>query len=508
MNSYSVIIPDDSHQVLHKHLLRLDGQEDLCFATYNPSSGQNRLTGIISSVILPEQDEREVHGNVSFGSNYFERALRVARSRKEGLVFLHSHPAPGWQNMSHDDIVAEERLAPATKAATNLPLLGMTIGTDHAWSGRFWVKSKGEKRKYERKWCESVRVISDKLSITFNDHLLLPAFDAGKQLRTISAWGQSTQEDLSRLRIGIIGLGSVGSIVGEILARTGFSNFVLIDFDVVEEKNLDRTVFMREDVGRSKVIAMKDAIKRAATSPTINIRCVEFSICEADGYSAGLDCDVLFSCVDRPWPRQVINSISYGHLIPVIDGGILVRSNKDNTRLIGADWKVHTVGYNRPCLECLGQYKTANAVLEKDGKLDDPSYLKGLDKSQYNEVHENVFPFSSNVASLEVLQLLSLILSPSGLSNLGQQTFHFVTGELERDKSLKCDPNCFFPTISGKGDFSGIEVTSEHTVAEKAREARKIAEVKKFKTELLTTTAIEGKKKKNLWNRILGVLKF
>ncbi len=470
---YSVVIPDDYHQVLHKHLLRLDGREDLCFATYNPSFGLNRFSGIISSVILPEADEREVHGNVSFKANYFERAIRVARSRKEGLVFLHSHPVPGWQGMSHDDIVAEERMAPATKAATGFPLLGMTIGTDQAWSARFWNKSQIEKRKYERNWCESVRVISDKLSITFNDNMLIPSFDAGKQLRTISAWGQKTQEDLSRMRIGIVGLGSVGSIVAEILARTGFSKFVFIDFDVVEEKNLDRTVFLRDDVGRAKVFAMKDAISRAATSPSLDVQCVEYSICEERGFTASLDCDVLFSCVDRPWPRQVINFISYGHLIPAIDGGILVRSNKNNTRLIGADWKVHTVGYGRPCLECLGQYKTSNAILEKDGKLDDPGYLQGLDRSQFQEVHENVFPFSSNVASLEVLQLLSLTVAPSGLSNIGQQTVHFVTGELERDKSHKCDANCFFPSVQGKGDSAGIEVFSKHPIAEKAREVRK-----------------------------------
>lgn len=469
---YSVVVPGDSHQVLQKHLIRVDGQEDLCFATYNPSLGDKRFTGIISSVILPELNEREIHGNVSFKSNYFERAIRVARVRKEGLVFLHSHPVLGWQDMSHDDIVAEERMAPASKAATGFPLLGMTIGSDQSWSARFWNKSQNEKRKYERQWCESVRVISERLSVTFNDNLLIPSFDAGKQLRTISAWGQKTQEGLSRLRVGIVGLGSVGSIIAEILARTGFSNFVLVDFDSVEEKNLDRTIFLREDVGRAKVFAMKDAISRAATSPKIDVNCVEYSICEEKGYNASLDCDVLFSCVDRPWPRQVINFISYGHLLPVIDGGILVRSNKNNTKLIGADWKVQTIGYDRSCLECLGQYKTANAILEKDGKLDDPSYLKGLDKAEYQEVHENVFPFSSNVASLEVLQLLNLIFGTPGLSNVGQQTYHFVTGELERDKSQVCDPNCFFPTIQGKGDSSGIEVFGKHLIAEKAREAR------------------------------------
>ena len=127
---------------------------------------------------------------------------------------------------------------------------------------------------------------------------------------------------------------------------------------------------------------------------------------------------------------------------------------------------------NNSHLECLGQYKTANAILEKDGKLDDPSYMAGLNKSQFLEVHENVFPFSSNVASLEVLQLLSLFIAPSGLSDVGQQMFHFVPGTLEQDKSKCCNPECYFLVILGKGDFSGIEVYGVHSVAKAARKSR------------------------------------
>lgn len=374
--------------------------------------------------------------------------------------------------MSPDDVVAEERMAPAVGATTNLPLLGMTIGTDQSWSARFWTKDTTQRRKYVRHWCDNVRVLGKKLTVTFNDNILPPLFDSEKQLRTISAWGKKTQEDLSRLRIGIVGLGSVGSIVAEILARTGFSNFILIDFDTVEEKNLDRSTFIKSDVGKAKVHAIEEVIKRAATSPSPKIYTCEYGITEEEGYRAGLDCDILFSCVDRPWPRQILNFIAYAHMIPVIDGGILVRTNKTNTRMIGADWKIQTVGYKRPCLECLGQYKTSNAVLEKDGKLDDPSYLAGLDKSQYSEAHENVFPFSSNVASLEVLQLLSLVIAPSGLADVGQQMFHFVPGSLEQEKSRKCDPHCYFPSITGCGDLSGVEVYGIHKLAQKIRMLR------------------------------------
>jgi molybdopterin/thiamine biosynthesis adenylyltransferase len=465
---------DEVHLELCKHLIRDDGQEDLCFATYVPVAGKDRLTGIVTHIILPMEHERELHGNVGFLPPYLERVMKIAMKRKEGIVFLHSHPWTGWQGMSPDDIICETRLSPTAYAVTDLPLLGMTVGLDGSWSARFWVKVRRVKREYNRKWCESVRIISEGLSITFNENLLKSHFNEKKQLRTISAWGQKAQEDLSRLRIGIVGLGSVGSIVSEMLARTGISHFTLIDFDSVEEKNLDRlTNVYQADVGRSKVAAITDGIKRSSTSSHVEVICSEYSICEEQGYRRALDCDILFSCVDRPWPRQVLNYISYNYLIPVIDGGIIVRTNKKNNNLVGADWKAQTIGYKHPCLECLGQYKTENAILEKKGFLDDPQYIKGLDKQTSLDYHENVFVFSSHLASLEVLQLLSLFISPSGVSCVGQQMHHFVTGEMDTDNQKKCHENCFFPTTIGKGDYANMIVFGKHQVAEDARIKRK-----------------------------------
>lgn len=473
MKTFSVVMTDEVHQELFSHLIREDEQEDLCFATYVPSSGANRSSGILSQIILPEEDERNVHGNVGFMPHYFERVLKIAAERKEGIAFLHSHPSKGWQGMSDDDIIAETRISPSVMGLTGFPLLGLTLGTDGAWSGRFWIKDEKEKRKYNRNWCDTVRVIGKKLSITYNDDLLPPIFDSAKQLRTISAWGSKTQEDLSRLKIGIAGLGSVGSIVAEILARTGIADFTLIDFDAVEEKNLDRlTNVFKEDIGRAKVLAVADGIRKSATAPKIKITSCEYSICEKQGFETALDCDIIFSCVDRPWPRQVLNFIAYAHLIPVIDGGILVRTNKRNTNIIGADWKAQTVGYKRACLECLGQYKTENAVLEISGKLDDPEYIKGLDTSKFLDAHENVFAFSSHLASMEVLQMLTLFIAPSGIADVGQQLQHFVLGTMDIDSGKLCHENCFFQSVIGRGDLSGVAVYGEHEIAVTARRLR------------------------------------
>ena len=471
MKTFSVAIGGDIHRQLTQHLIRKDRQEDICFATYVQSRGKERFTGILSKLIMPQHDERNVHGNASFMPAYVERALQVAADRKEGLALLHSHPCPGWQDMSPDDIIAEKRLSPAVMAVTKLPLLGMTIGADETWSARFWTKHPAKRRNYVRNWCHSVRVAGQKLTISFNGRLVPSSIDRDKQLRTISAWGLQTQQDLSRLTVGIIGLGSVGSMVAEILARTGFSKFILIDFDRVERKNLDRlTNVFPSAIGKLKVEAIAKGIQRSKTVRKATIKQVPYSICEAEGYQAALDCDVLFSCVDRPWPRQMLNFIAYAHLIPVIDGGISVSTNKANSKIKGADWKIQTIGYGRPCLECLGQYTSDFAALEKAGFLDDPTYIKGMEDKSIVEAHENVFVFSSSLASFEVMQMLSLVIAPCGIANVGQQIYHLKTGTLESIHGQSCQNNCIMPTFLGKGDSTGVILYGRHKVAEEQRE--------------------------------------
>jgi len=114
---------------------------------------------------------------------------------------------------------------------------------------------------------------------------------------------------------------------------------------------------------------------------------------------------VLISCVDRPWPRWILNMIAYAHLIPVIDGDILARVTPDG-RPLHIDWRIHTVGPGRACLLCLSALLRSDAALDRDGLLDDPDYLCGLTAEDYERYNRrNVFPFSLSVAAHEVLHL-------------------------------------------------------------------------------------------------------
>lgn len=470
---FSVALAGETNDALRAHLIREDGQEDVCFAQWRPSVGADRLTAIVSEPILPLPGERDVHGNASFEGHYLMRAVAIAADSNAGLALLHSHPhGRGWQGMSNDDVNAERSNAGRVRAITGLPFLGMTIGTtDGSWSARFWNKS--APRVYEKSDCENVRVIGAQLKVTYHPKLR-PAPALREELtRTTSAWGPRVQADLARLQVGVIGLGSVGSIIAEALARMGIERLRLIDFDAVETVNLDRVLNARREhaaQGEAKVAASAAALSEHATAAHFTADVFEWSVVEREGFAAALDCDLLFSCVDRPWPRYALNVAAYAHLVPVIDGGIIV-SRTRGERMRGADWRAHIAAPGRRCLECLRQYDAGAVELEREGRLDDPTYIQQLDDDHPVKRNENVFAFSLGCASLELSQLISFVVAPGGIADVGAQLYHLSTGALDHDHA-SCENGCLYSgSLLGRGD-SSVDPTGRHRAAEEARARR------------------------------------
>ncbi|MGD4219247.1 ThiF family adenylyltransferase, partial [Xanthomonas citri pv. citri] len=125
----------------------------------------------------------------------------------------------------------------------------------------------------------------------------------------------------------VVGAGSVGLDVLQRLAATGIVEIGVMDFDRVDVVNRDRMVgATRRDarLRRRKVDVAARLARLAATADGFKVYRHHTSICSPEGLTAALDYDVIFSCVDRPWPRAVLNSIAYADLIPVIDGGIAI----------------------------------------------------------------------------------------------------------------------------------------------------------------------------------------
>lgn len=436
-------VSDQAKSHLLQHFSRGESQEDLCFALWRPSTGKDRRTGLIDRIILPEAEERELHGNASFRPGYFTRAIDLARRENVGLAFMHSHPGHGWQGMSGPDVEAERNVLAYPAGATGLPLIGLTVGADGYWSARFWERMNG---RMERLGCQKVRVVGGSSYQAYFDNELLPPPDRREVLkRTIDTWGKEAQQNIARLRVGVVGLGSVGCIVAEALARIGISRITLIDHDVVKQINLDRMLYATErDIGRLKVDLAKRKIQCHATAKGVEVAALPIHIHDPAAYKAALDCDILFSCVDRPAGRDVLNYIAYAHLIPVIDGGVDARA------INSVHWRAHLIGTQNQCMRCIGQYNTSDVSLELEGLLDDPSYISTL-PAEAKTSNQNVFPFSLSVAAMEVNLMLRYLLSQSWWPRVRQQDYRFISGDIAITEG-ECYQGCEFPKRTGMGD--------------------------------------------------------
>lgn len=71
--------------------------------------------------------------------------------------------------------------------------------------------------------------------------------------------------------IGIAGAGGLGSNLAISLARIGFKNFHIADFDLVEESNLNRQYYFRKDLGSLKVDALKENMESVVDDLKVNI---------------------------------------------------------------------------------------------------------------------------------------------------------------------------------------------------------------------------------------------
>lgn len=451
--AFSVAMTDVLSTRMAEHFAKWSqAQEDLLFAYWRPSRGAKRFSAIVMDLLLPLDGERILRGNVSFTLEYLTRVLNGC-APGDGVALIHSHLGPGWQDLSYDDVVAErDRLASVVCSKTDLPLLGLTWSTDGFWSARFWLRT--GRRRYSIRHATNVRTVGKQLRISFHPILRPRDTPSPAQEATVSVWGEEAQSSLCRSHVGVIGLGSVGSIVAEALSRTGIQKITLIDNDKIETRNLDRTLgaLPRDAFFRCRKVKVSERLLRHShTGNKLQLIPLSQSLLTDAGLAAALDCDVLISCVDRPLPRSVLNTLSYAHLIPLIDGGIMARV-AENGKLLHVDWRIHTVGPGHACLYCINALRRSDVALDRDGMLDDPDYIRGLshaDRERYRR--RNVFAFSLSVAAHEFLQLVTLISGNQRIGGRGPQTYHAFPGAMEVAEHSLCVRGC---------DVAAIEATA------------------------------------------------
>ena len=174
----------------------------------------------------------------------------------------------------------------------------------------------------------------------------------------------------------MVGCSGTGSVVVEQLARLGVGRIVLVDPDVVEEKNLNRILNSgKEDVylGRPKVHVLASAIARMGLGQEVIP--LQKNLLTPEAVRAVAECDVVFGCMDGVEGRHVLNRLATFYLMPYFDVG--VRLDADGAG--GIDRIAGAVHYLQPGLSSLlsrGVYDMERVDAEAMRRTDPEMYRR------------------------------------------------------------------------------------------------------------------------------------
>ena len=120
----------------------------------------------------------------------------------------------------------------------------------------------------------------------------------GKFSRTEMLIGNDGMKKLKDAKVAVFGLGGVGSFVCEGLARSGIGNFILVDYDKIDESNINRQLIATVNtIGKYKVDLMKERILEI--NPDANVEVYrEFYLADSQIDIITEDLSYAVDCVD------------------------------------------------------------------------------------------------------------------------------------------------------------------------------------------------------------------
>lgn len=238
---------------------------------------------------------------------------------------------------SEEDLETEGTMAPPPDFEGASPIVG-------AWDGRL------ESLPTFREWEDERNA--------YGPPLRIDTYDVSVDVLARAA-GLFETRVLSRRRVAIFGVGSLGSYFAEELVRCGVDDFVCIDFDRLEAHNVARHTCDLRDLGRFKTTAVADRIRNV--NPGARVTTFEVDICKAphivDEVLEGVDLAAVDT--DSNSSRFLVNEIATRRRIPVVYAGAYERGMGGHV--------LRCIPGETPCYECV-----VGALVSKLGELPEP----------------------------------------------------------------------------------------------------------------------------------------
>lgn len=143
----------------------------------------------------------------------------------------------------------------------------------------------------------------------YSRHLIIPDF------------GVDGQKRLKNARVLVIGAGGLGSPTLLYLAAAGVGTIGIVEFDVVDESNLQRQIIHgQSDVGRSKALSARDSILEINPLVTVNLH--EFRLDTDNAVPLFEQYDLILDGTDNFATRYLVNDAAVLAHKPYVWGSI------------------------------------------------------------------------------------------------------------------------------------------------------------------------------------------
>lgn len=400
-----------------------DGREAAAYVLCGIHRCGRRVRLLARTLLLPDDScfDRRTTGSIAIKPEFDHWMLE--RADAEGLVVVqtHTHPSSGQPTFSSIDDEAEKSRAEVLHRLTKRPLGSVVFDKDAKFSSsRLWMVSKGTLRDVPLRLSDG------------SPSEIRPVSKVGMDARydrQVRAFGTVFQGRLRRLRIGIVGVGGLGGLIVEGLARLGVENFVVVDPDHVESSNLNRlpgaTPYDVEDRTRKVSVARRNV--RAIHGSMARVQSFTEPIPNDNALRALVACDVLVCATDNHASRLWTMEIACAYLRPLINAGVGLDARAGEVKSIGA--RVSTVPVGGPwCLACGGQIDPFAAareladgdereLLQRSGYLrDTPApavyWVNGFAASEaIRQIHGLVEPFEQSVEKTNGMDVFIDVLS-------------------------------------------------------------------------------------------------
>jgi molybdopterin/thiamine biosynthesis adenylyltransferase len=226
--------------------------------------------------------------------------------------------------------------------------------------------------------------------------------------RQVLVFGEEGQKKLLAAKVGIIGIGGIGSQIVQCLAYLGVQDFLIVDDDIVERSNLNRLVgaFPADaEEKRSKVDVGERTIMQI--NPEAKVEKLAVNLRDDNTLNALTAEDYLFGCVDNDAGRLILTELSAAFEIPLIDSAAEIYPEEGQVREFGG-----RVIIARPgdfCALCANQIDLKAAKIE----LESPPEREFRKKHGYGlgtrVISPAVISLNGIVANLAVTEFLMLL---------------------------------------------------------------------------------------------------